>query len=704
VSSDINMKDPYLLLASLPELHGLKKRVMPAPVTATAFPFQEEQGVSQGRWSAVELLWTRVFLPNWQAFRGHHTEDKKAWISAFVHGFSGVGKTRFLLEFLNLLRQYLQQRQFDKDAEVLELREWLCSSRMVLLDLRHGGNALSEEEMAWPASTILGLRVAAKYWFPQVPYQKIRDMIMDRADKASGILRLFSLSAVLASISRHPPTTTASSIPKVLFIAVDEIQTAFELSVLSQGRLTKSPRGPLSAALNRALMGAISITQELFVMGAFGGTARRHPMELLDPTDFKSYSVLLQPLVPEAVTTIVRSFKKKDELGNIKWTGQDWLDLGEPVKRLLRALGGSSRALECLEKVLHTYSAVPTTLPLDGIVGRITPLLAETYSLESWGKHGSGFFGLFLALAGVPLDRDQLISGPDAPEIVSVRDLERAGLVQVRPPPVRPSVWGTVWGVTSNNTVVLEVPLLLALAALENAEVPAQFATAAHEARDLLRHFYYNPTTFEQALVRHGVLRYNVASQWATLQGRSTVPAKDLLCGAVCSPAFAALKFKPAEVELIETSTSGIWCKTAFDRKVPVPEHIQLQDHSLLPLSRQKPFGLHLGGQNILDGVQAACLAAGSPALLWLDTKHGELETKDTIDPEEVRDLVRKLEALRQRLLPQYVHLLRVATTKRAASAANVAMESNGVCLISNTDDGLAWSVGPTLAYLFANE
>jgi hypothetical protein len=80
----------------------------------------------------------------------------------------------------------------------------------------------------------------------------------------------------------------------VHFIAVGEIQTTFDLSVHFQDKVkTKSPREPLSTALNRALMGAISITQELFVMGAFGGTARRHPIELLDPTDFKSYSVLL---------------------------------------------------------------------------------------------------------------------------------------------------------------------------------------------------------------------------------------------------------------------------------------------------------------------------------------------------------------------------------------------------------------------------
>jgi hypothetical protein len=124
-----------------------------------------------------------------------------------------VGKTRFLLEFLNLLRRYLQQKQFDKDVEVLALRDWLCSGRMVLLDLRHNGNALSEKETAWPADIILGLRVATKYWFPPVPYSDVRDAVIAIAKTTPDLLDVFSLRSVLKAVARHPPTTTATNSP-----------------------------------------------------------------------------------------------------------------------------------------------------------------------------------------------------------------------------------------------------------------------------------------------------------------------------------------------------------------------------------------------------------------------------------------------------------------------------------------------------------
>jgi hypothetical protein len=75
-------------------------RVLDTPPTSTRYPFQ-----AQDRMGAVKALWDGMIKPSWRAFRNGSFNDKKVWATGFIHGTSGVGKTRFNLELLGLFGQ-----------------------------------------------------------------------------------------------------------------------------------------------------------------------------------------------------------------------------------------------------------------------------------------------------------------------------------------------------------------------------------------------------------------------------------------------------------------------------------------------------------------------------------------------------------------------------------------------------------------------
>jgi len=64
------------------------------------------------------------------------------------------------------------------------------------------------------------------------------------------------------------------------------------------------------------------------------------------------------------------------------------------------------------------------------------------------------------------MTRNLNISPPKAPK-VTIEQLERAGLIQLRPPPnVINSVWQDIWDVRPNN-LIIDIPLILVLATLK---------------------------------------------------------------------------------------------------------------------------------------------------------------------------------------------------------------------------------------------
>jgi hypothetical protein len=318
----------------------------------------------------------------------------------------------------------------------------------------------------------LGLRLASNYWFPNIPYDKIRHSVELRLEHQRSLLRVFELSNVLQHISQPsmPSSNTNPEIPQVLHIAIDEIQTAFEMGTSYQGsRELEAPKTePLSKALNRALINAISSSSQLFVIGTMAGTAVEHPKEVLDATDHPSFNILLKNLSLNSILNIAQSFQFTKD-GRIVATGEDWLKKGEIFNRILLASGGNARSLECLQEVLNKrYTPPPKVFDLQEMIEPWVESVAQKFNVESWGKgDGNYLFGLYLGLAGIPVTRNLNISPPKAPK-VTIEELERAGLIQLRPPPdIISSVWRNTWGVGPNN-LIIDIPLILVLAILRN--------------------------------------------------------------------------------------------------------------------------------------------------------------------------------------------------------------------------------------------
>jgi hypothetical protein len=582
------------------------------------------------------VLWAEVVKPSWQAHRRGFTDNKKARSTGFIHGASGVGKTRFDLEFTSLLADYLAasasstpaQHQPARDSEE-SLRAALKNSKTVVLDLRHNGYAALEgDEFEWPPAVILGLRLAHQYWWPHVRYEDVRAAFRQQATRDPTLWATFKLGRVLDATQQHKaaPTRTDPSprIPEVLHIAIDEIQTAFDMMVPYGGSRSGAQSEPaagaprrerLSTGLNRALQGAISQTRGFFVIGTLSGTAARHAAEMLDATDAATVSVLLSPLSPNAVRRVVASFGLQPGQPQTV-LGREWLHKGgKPFKRLLATTGGNPRVLECLEIVLEREGSPSRSLHLGRILTKLIDKVKWTFNAESWGKHGSGQFGLLLALAGIPVTRESVIGveKPATPEQqprpITVAELEKAGLVHLRPPPQSdlPDHWANTWNV--KRRVVMEVPYVVARAALAAAVYSTEHERELIEGADsLLIGFYPTPPSFERLALEHRVLRHNVASELARRQGLAYVEARDLFCGTICHRSLTELLFMPAtDVRRVwGASASGVWWTMAKDGaralKVP-PTSITLRDETTVELSSKSPYAIFLAGANAVDGL-----------------------------------------------------------------------------------------------------
>jgi len=236
------------------------------------------------------------------------------------------------------------------------------------------------------------------------------------------------------------------------------------------------------------------------------------------------------------------------------------------------------------------------------------------------------------------------------------------------------------------------------------------------EAKTILNKFYYNPSSFEEFAIRHRYFRYRVASQLAILKKRKYVPAFDLFCGSICSPEFTSLQFVPNIQYTDLKSAKGIWCSN-LENTSNLSTKITSQLYnveSTIDLKQEKPFVLWLSGRNVLDGVQNVKLleASSKKALIWIDTKHGEFNNDDTIDPGEISKLIKKRMLLEQKL-PTLQHILVIVTSKPARQRGGLPHTANTIllqpeinsnivdpfsCLISDTEEGLAWAFSPIMA------
>jgi len=345
---------------------------------------------------------------------------------------------------------------------------------------------------------------------------------------------------------------------------------------------------------------------------------------------------------------------------------------------------------------------------------------------------------------------------------VNVAELERAGLVHLRPPPRSnlPDHWANTWNV--KRRVVMEVPYVLARAALAVASPRPEHAKHDREliegANRLLIGFYPTPSSFERLALEHRVLRHNVASEWARRQGLAYVEARDLFCGTICHRSLTQLRFVPAtDVRRVSgASASGVWWTMAKDGaralKVP-PTSVSRRDDTTVELSSKSPYAVPLSGANAVDGVLNEQLydpprkvrqdTANLPLLptvivfhngkllialqnvrVYVAAKHGETQDDTLSYGADIKGLITK----RRHLADQFCdeeHIMVITSNKRVQrpggephtsatllcipggnkggggggdGGGEVKEADPGTCLITSTDDSLAWAMGPTFA------
>jgi hypothetical protein len=364
--------------------------------------------------------------------------------------------------------------------------------------------------------------------------------------------------------------------------------------------------------------------------------------------------------------------------------------------------------------------------------------------------------------------RKSVVSKPGMPhpQRVTVADLEKAGLVHLRPPPPgRVEHWATTWNVTQKD-LVMELPFVLAQAAL--------LATSdCHEhprdeelftgARRVLAHLYPNASSFEQLALEHRVLRHNVASEWARRRRRNYVEARDLFCGTICDPSLTKLRFAQApKVRRLSPPAVGVWWNAAAEgrrgKRSKVPTSIALQNGTTVELLQphSPPYAILLSGPNAVDGLlneqlhplgqkvlPAASIArdcahsslsscrgggggggGGQEVLIYIDTaKHAQIGARsdDALSyGDDIKALIEKRCHL-ARQFPDAEHILVITSNKRAqqqmpdgqshtaatllrspsASGATPSAPAADprTCLITATDDSLAWAMSPTFAH-----
>ena len=303
------------------------------------FPYQ-----TIGRIDTLNVLHKSITDNNFDNFLNSTQRKKTKCISYFIHGSSGIGKTRFSGELLSLLYNHKPSYSIQNVDKLKKFQDSIKpeSSFTILLDLKNNGDDIHNvmNEIALPPNIIIGLRVASKYWFPKIKYLNFLEVVKQNF---SDIIELFDVNTIVSFMNVYPPYGW-KTIPSSIHISVDEIQTVFTTDVKHHSESNKTE--PLSRGLNRALLNSTSFSSSIFILVKFAGTSFDSLKIYLEPTDLLSQSIPLPPLSKESILNIVKSFIYSKEKKIIK--GQDWLNLGKKFKRILYSLGGNPRALESL--------------------------------------------------------------------------------------------------------------------------------------------------------------------------------------------------------------------------------------------------------------------------------------------------------------------------------------------------------------------
>jgi hypothetical protein len=420
-----------------PTLRAFLTQKLGNPSPSTQLPFQFD---FVSRDEQIAQYCDEVLVPRYELYR-RDAPDKSVYAAAFVYGQSGMGKSRLSRDLVPQARAYLA-RKGNPPAGLVDLLD-RCTT--LLIDLRHNGDGMDEEEMArLDANVLIGLRVAAKYWGYAV--SRLRHLILTEP----AVRERFKLAEVLDAISAE--VVAAGAPPRMLHIALDELHYYFDQMLRYEGRSINPPSTePLARAVMRVAMRAAdtAVRPGLFVVSTFAGTVLLPPSKALLPTEERCLSIGLPPLALQDMRHIVDKHMAQDVPADVRQA--PWFDL------LLRSLGGLPRCLEHVRELpKHGYLCLVSEEPLRAIK-KIGSLLAKRYLLPP-----EAALAPYLALGGVPVKGRDTVS-PAGTDPTSVRVLQERGFVSLVEAPSDDVPWVDRWGAAGD--AVLNMPLALVIAA-----------------------------------------------------------------------------------------------------------------------------------------------------------------------------------------------------------------------------------------------
>ncbi len=404
-------------------------------------PEDQEQNVQD----LVQQLLTRTI--------GKSFGDKLVVNGVQFYGMSGAGKTRISMELIGLMREAANKsRHPNKDLLLEKLRK----PAILTVDWWSGGYSYKRDiEERWPASLVLGARLAAKFWFKSYDFDRIRTIIAALPEQAQQQFHFEKVARAIVAENEARPTSERYT---MLYIANDELQP-LRLIDVPYGGSAKSGNAstalePLSLAIARVFMTTSRVLlSKLFIFGSFVGIGLHHNYLFPHPTDGAFPDYCMCCLSIKSARAIVKS-----ELGDA-WSNVPDLD------RLLSTLGGNPRLLEifCTDVAAQmTPAEYDSRKAFDTLIRCVD----RRYRIKL--ANGPFVWPLLLSVAGYS------VTARNSPvawqlkshtlkeiEIWTAEKAEQSGYISLRDP-----TNGEKWFPAGNSSIILDTPMVIAKSVL----------------------------------------------------------------------------------------------------------------------------------------------------------------------------------------------------------------------------------------------
>lgn len=354
---------------------------------------------------------------------------------AIFYGMSGSGKSRMAKELPRLMQKTAQEMEI---PGVEKLVRALQNRKEITIDWQNGP-AYKDSESNWSPELIFGYRVAAKYWFPNYNFSKIREIISDLPEKERN---LFTFDSVIAAIQEENNAKPVTDRHSMLYIANDEFQTAN--NVIS--------KEPLSCAIARDFGIVCRNLKHLFVFASFVGVGLRSEDIFVDPTGSVYPGYCIRRLSVDSMKAIVRK-ELKDKWANLK-----------DLPRLVTTFGGIPRVLEIFIQKIAPKSS-PSAYDTKTLFEDTQVEVAKRYPDPTAGAPMK--WPSLLSFAGYCVkDHDANVAwkyntDTNQYDPWTAGGIEKLGFISLRGP-----TKGESWAPKYKASIVLDTPLMIASMAI----------------------------------------------------------------------------------------------------------------------------------------------------------------------------------------------------------------------------------------------